>query len=141
MGPGMAARANQNIDFAVVDAHAVDGCVDLLEVGDIGANAERVAAGVFDLQVRQVQFGFAARQQRHAISRGRKPDRQPLADASSGSRNEHTGIGQSFHRADSFQFKLVQRGTGSAGSVGAFDGTWIRRRGERAARVIRRLQY
>ncbi len=134
--------ADQHIHFAVMDAHAVDGGIDLLEVGDVGSNAERVAAGVFDLQVRQVQLGFAARQQRHAISRCRKPDRQPLADASPGSRNKHTGVGQSFHRADSFQFTLVQRercvAQARGSSQGAFDGTWIRRLGGKAARAIRR---
>ena len=100
-------------------AHPVDGGVDLFEVGDVGSNAERVAAGVFDFQVRQVQLGFAARQQRHAISRCRKPDRQPLADASPGSRNKHTGVGQSVHRADSFQFTLVQRENGCSSAAGA----------------------
>ena len=47
--------------------------------------------------MRQVQLGLAARQQRDAISRGGKTDRQALTDASSGSRDEHTGVGQSFH--------------------------------------------
>ena len=102
--------ADQNIHFAIMDAHAIDGGVHLLEVGDVGANAERIAAGVLDLQVRQIQFSLAASQQRHAISGGGKADRQPLADASTGPGDEHTGIGQSFHRADSFQFRLVQCG-------------------------------
>jgi hypothetical protein len=83
-----------------MDTHAVYGRADLLEVRDVGANAQGVAAGVFDLQVRQVQLGLAARQQSYPIPGGGKPDRQPLADASSGSRNKHTGVGQSFHRAD-----------------------------------------
>ena len=106
--------ADQNIYFPVMDAHAIDGRVHLLKIGDIGANAERVAAGVFDLQMRQVQLRLAARQQRHSISGSRKSDRQPFADAASGSSDEHTGVGQSFHRADTFQSTLVQRGHGCA---------------------------
>ena len=96
-GPGNRGGANQNIHFAIVDPHAVDGRVDLLEVGDIGADAQRVAAGVLDFQMRQVQFRLAAREQRHTIPGGGKSDGQSFADASSGSRDKHTGVGQSFH--------------------------------------------
>jgi hypothetical protein len=64
--------ANQNVDFAIVDAHAVDGCVHLFEIGNVGADSQRVASGVLDFQMRQVQFSLAAREQRHAISGGRE---------------------------------------------------------------------
>ena len=97
MGPGMAAAQIKTFDFAIVDAHAIDGRAHLLEVGDVGADAQRVSTGMLDFQMRQVQFGFAAREQRHAISRLREPERQTFADASSGPRYQHTGVGQSVH--------------------------------------------
>ena len=58
-----------------------------------------VASGVFDFQVRQVQFRFAARQQRHTIPSGRKADRQTFTDATSRARDENAGILHSVHLA------------------------------------------
>ena len=50
-----------------------------------------------------------------AIAGGRKADRQTLADAAARARDQHTGIGQSLQRRESFlnqgeafQFNLVQ---------------------------------
>jgi hypothetical protein len=64
----------------------------LLEIGDVCADTEGVASGMFDFQMGKIQLRFTASKQAHSIAGGRKPDRQPLADASSRTCHEHTGI-------------------------------------------------
>jgi hypothetical protein len=91
-----------------VDAHAIHGRVDLLEIGDVGSNAEGVAAGVLDLQMRQVQLGFASGEQADPVAGRGETDRQSLSDSTARSRDKHAGIGQSGHARESFQFTLVQ---------------------------------
>jgi hypothetical protein len=73
-------------------AHPIHRGIDLLEIGDIGADAKGIAAGVFDFQMRQIQFRLAASKQAYSIAGGRKPDRQPLTDASARTRYEHADI-------------------------------------------------
>jgi hypothetical protein len=54
--------------------------------------------------MREIQFSLTASQQTHSIAGGRKPDRQPLADASARSCYEHTGIRQTMHSMPSDYF-------------------------------------
>ena len=93
-GSGNGGGANQHVHFAIVDAHAIHRRSHLLEIRDVGADAQSVSAGMFNFQVGEIQFAFAARQQRDAVSGSGESDCQPLSDAPSGSRYEHTGVGQ-----------------------------------------------
>ena len=65
-------RAYQNVDSSVVPAHAVDSGVELLEIRDIGADAQCVAAGMLDLEMRQIELGLAAGKQTHLGSGSRE---------------------------------------------------------------------
>jgi hypothetical protein len=80
-------RADQNVDSSVIAAHAIHGGAELFEIRDIGANPESVAAGMFNFEVRQIQFAFAACQQSHLGSGGRESKGQPFADTTAGTRD------------------------------------------------------
>src|ERR1700683_3079872 len=86
--------AYQNVDATVVAAHAVNGGVELLEIRDVGANAQGVAAGMLNLQMRPIQLRLAAGQQSHLGSSGSESEGQPFADATSSARDQHTRVRQ-----------------------------------------------
>ena len=53
--------ADHHIDGSTKDdASAIDGKGKLLGVGDVGADAERISAGLFDFDVSQIDLSFIA---------------------------------------------------------------------------------
>jgi hypothetical protein len=64
-----------------VDAHPLHCGADLLVIAHIGANAQRGASGVLDLQVAQVQFCLASRQQSHSGAALGESDGQAFPDS------------------------------------------------------------
>ena len=70
--------------------HAVYGGADLLEIADIGAESQRRAAGVLNLEFGQIQLRLAARQQAHARAGGGEAQREALADAPAASGDQHS---------------------------------------------------
>jgi hypothetical protein len=63
---GGSGRANQNVDgTAKSHARPIDRERHLLGIRDIGANAQGIAAGLLDFDVRQIDFGLAAPHQRN----------------------------------------------------------------------------
>ena len=73
-------------------AHAIDGGRHLLKIPNIGANAKRDAASVFDFKVRKIEFGFAARNQSYSRSLVGKSNCEPLPDTSARARNQYAFI-------------------------------------------------
>jgi len=67
--------------IAELHPHPLQGCGYLFVIADIGAHAQGRAASVFDLQMAQVELGFAARQQSHARTFPRESDGQAFADS------------------------------------------------------------
>ena len=53
----------------------------LFRIAHIGAQAQRRAARLFDLQFGQIEFGLTARQQPHSRTLGRESHSQAFADA------------------------------------------------------------
>lgn len=80
---------NQNVHRTHLDPHPVNGSADLLEIPHVGAEPERGAAGMLDLELSQVQLRLTARQKSYARSGGGKAQGQALADASAASGDEH----------------------------------------------------
>lgn len=66
---------------AELDPHALQSGGYLFVITDVGANAERGAARVFDFQVTQVELGFAARDQPDASAFSGESDGQAFANS------------------------------------------------------------
>jgi len=75
-----------------MDAHAVDRGGHLLKIRYVGANAQGASAGMFNLEVGQVEFSLTPGEESDAGFRGCKSDRQPLPDSASGTGYKHTRV-------------------------------------------------
>jgi hypothetical protein len=106
-------RANQDVDTSEVAAHAVDRGVDLLEIRDVGADAKRVAAGMFNFEMREVQFCFAAGEQPDFGACSSESKGQPFADTTAGAGYQNTCIGQRMHMPSNLRY--IKNGTGGSG--------------------------
>ena len=107
MGPACGC-ADEDLDSAIeVDTGALDGGVHLLEIADVGADAQGGSAGVLDFQVAQIQFGLTARDESDAGALGRESNRKSLADATSRAGNQHGHAVKGGHA-----FTLVQSSAG-----------------------------
>ena len=62
-GPLDAGGADEDIDRAPVDAHAIDGGGDLIGIADVSAEAHGDTAGLFDFQLGQIEFTATAGEQ------------------------------------------------------------------------------
>jgi hypothetical protein len=90
-----------------MDARAFDGGVHLLEIADVGADAESGSAGVLDFEVTEVEFGFASRDESYAGAVGREANGKALANAASRAGNQHGHAVKGGH-----VITLVQNGQG-----------------------------
>ncbi len=82
--PADAGRADQNIHRpSERNARAIDGHRQLLGIGHVGADPERISPMLFDFEARQVQFRFAPPNQRNSRSEAGEPKGEPLPDAAS----------------------------------------------------------
>ena len=88
-GPCIAGRRDQHVQPAEYRAHAVRRRLHLFQIAHVGADPQRVAAGLLDLQFRQVEFGLAARQQSDPRARLRESHREPFPDSASGAGDQH----------------------------------------------------
>ena len=94
-GPLYPGRGDQYVEPAEDGAHAVGRRLQLLQVADVGADAERVSAGLFDFELRQVEFGLTARQQPHARAGFGEPHRQTFPDAPPGAGDQNALVPES----------------------------------------------
>ena len=69
------------VDVMAVHPAPFQGGGDLFVIADVGAHAQGRAALMFDLQMTQIELGFAARQQPHASALARESDGQAFADS------------------------------------------------------------
>ncbi len=73
--------ANQDIDGSVAVAHEVDDAVEAFKVADVGGEFVADAAGVFDFEVGEVEFGGGAGDEANAGAGGGEADGEAFADA------------------------------------------------------------
>jgi len=66
---------------AELNAHAIGGGVQLLEVRYVGADAESISAAVLNFEVRQIELRLASGDQADPRSLLCESDSQPLADS------------------------------------------------------------
>jgi hypothetical protein len=65
-----------------VDAHALGCGADLFVIADVGTKAQGGSAGMFDFELAEIQFSFAAGEKSNAGTFGREPDRQTFSNTS-----------------------------------------------------------
>src|SRR5262249_51865167 len=95
--PLNSSRGDQHVESAKDRPNPVGGGLHLLEIAHVGANAERVAAGLLDFQFGQVQFGLASREQSDSGAGLRKADREPLPDSPPGAGNQYALVSNRRH--------------------------------------------
>ncbi len=86
----IAARANQHIDgTSKFCPGALDHHVQLIRIGDIRGNTQGAASGLFNLNMRQVDFGLTAADQDNVRAQPCEPQSEPLpySAASAGDQN------------------------------------------------------
>ena len=72
-----------------VDAgHAVDRGRDLFEVADVGAEAMRNAAGVFDFEFGEIEFALAAADESDADASSGESNGQAFSDSTPGASDQ-----------------------------------------------------
>ena len=84
-------RADQHIwNSAIRHADAIDRYGHLLRIGHIAANSQRVAPVLFDLNMCQVEFGFAASDKGESCTEPCEADRQTFPDAPAAAGDQDT---------------------------------------------------
>ena len=79
-GPLNGSRRDQHVDAAEDRAHTLHRGAHLLIIAHVGADTQRRASGVLDLQLGQIQLGLAASQQADTRAFRGESDGQALAD-------------------------------------------------------------
>jgi len=87
-----AGSGDEHMGTAKDDLHAVDGGGQLLEVADIGTNAEGSASGMFNLELGQVEFRGTSGKEADTGPRGGEADRQPLTNSPARTGNQYAFI-------------------------------------------------
>jgi hypothetical protein len=102
---GYSRSTDQNVrDAAVYHPDAIDGNSHLFRVGNIAPNAQRIAAVLLNFNVSQIEFRFAARNQREPRSQTRKPDGHSLPDTAAAARYQNALMLKSVCRDESNPF-------------------------------------
>ena len=87
--PENACRANHGVDLTEVNAHTIDGSVQLFEIANIGAEPQRVASAVLNFQVRRIDLRLTAGEQANPRAELGKSYCESLTKPAAGARDEN----------------------------------------------------
>jgi hypothetical protein len=76
-----AGAADEHVSGSELPSHALHGRLHLLTVAHVGKDAQRASAGVFNLELGDVEFRLASRQKSHAGAGGSEAHSEAFADS------------------------------------------------------------
>ena len=114
MHPG---RGDQNIQPVEQGAQAFHGVSHFVQIAHVRPQLDGYTAGLLNLQLRQVQFGLAARQQPNPGPRFGEAHGQTLADAASRARDQNTLVFEGAAQGSVLHVGVEYPGNNLAGAV------------------------